>query len=102
VIKDVKFEENLEYRRSQESSTVIEDEEKKALKDEKQLVAHILGAEEELVPSSSSRRPRWIVQTLRDTGETPRSSFRERKPLRNFMNYMVLMSNIIDVEPSIF
>jgi hypothetical protein len=39
---------------------------------------------------------------MRDASETPRSAFREHKPWRNFMKYMVLMSSIIDVEPSSF
>jgi hypothetical protein len=34
VSRDAKFEENLESRRSQESSVVAEDEEQQALKDE--------------------------------------------------------------------
>jgi hypothetical protein len=39
---------------------------------------------------------------LRDVGEAPRSTARERRPPRKFPNYMVLMSSIIDVEPSNF
>jgi hypothetical protein len=39
---------------------------------------------------------------LRDAGEAPRSAVRERRPPKKFPNYMEVMSNIIDVEPSIF
>jgi hypothetical protein len=61
--------------------------------------------EETLAPSSSVRRPRWFTQTLRDAQEyvgAPRSTFRESRPLKKFPNYMALMSNIIDSEPSSF
>jgi len=44
----------------------------------------------------------WLLQTLRDVGEIPRSVVRECEPLRKFMNYMILMSSTIDVEPSSF
>jgi hypothetical protein len=39
---------------------------------------------------------------LRDVGEAPRSAVRERKPSKKFPNYIVLMSSIVDVEPSNF
>jgi hypothetical protein len=39
---------------------------------------------------------------LRDVGEAPKSANGERKPPRKFLNYMALMSSIIDVEPSSF
>jgi hypothetical protein len=39
---------------------------------------------------------------LRDIGEAPRSVVRKHRPPRKFLNYMVLMSSIIDVEPSSF
>jgi hypothetical protein len=39
---------------------------------------------------------------LKDVGEAPRSAIREHKPLKNFLNYMALMSSIINVEPSSF
>jgi hypothetical protein len=39
---------------------------------------------------------------LKDVGEAPRSAVRERNILKKFPNYMELMSNIIDVEPSSF
>jgi hypothetical protein len=34
--------------------------------------------------------------------ETPRSTFRKRRPPKKFLGYMVLMSNILDSEPSSF
>jgi hypothetical protein len=43
VRRDVKFEENLTSRRSQESSTVTEDEEQQAPKDGQQSAAQTLG-----------------------------------------------------------
>ena len=52
--------------------------------------------EEELAPTSSIRRPRWFEQTLRDAREhfdAPRSTFSERRPPRNFPNYMALYLN---------
>jgi hypothetical protein len=58
--------------------------------------------EEELALSSSVRRPMWILQTLRDAGEAPRSAIGERRPPRKFSNYMALMSSIIDAYPSYF
>jgi hypothetical protein len=39
---------------------------------------------------------------LRDDGEVHRSVFRKGRPLKKFSNYMALVSNIIDVEPSSF
>jgi hypothetical protein len=85
VRRDVKFKENLASRRSQESSTVTEDEEQQAPKDEKQSTTQTSGGEEELSPSSPVRRPRWLLQTLRDVGEAPRSVVREHKPPRKFL-----------------
>jgi hypothetical protein len=58
-------------------------------------VSHNLGREEDLSPSNFVRRHKWILQTLR-------SVVRECRPPRKFSNYMFLMSNIIDVEPSNF
>jgi hypothetical protein len=86
VRKDVMFEENLASRRSQESSTVIEDKEQQAPKDEQQFAAQTSGGEKALSPSSPVRRPRWLLQTLRDVGEAPRSVVRERRPPRKFPN----------------
>jgi hypothetical protein len=94
VSRDVKFEENLAFRRSQESLVVTEDEEQHAPKDEQQSIVQNLGGEEELAPSSLVRRPRWTLQILRDAGEAPRSAVRERRPPRKFPSYMVLMINI--------
>jgi hypothetical protein len=54
---------------------------------------------------TSVRRPRWFTQTLRDSQEhveTPRSTFRERRPPKKVLDYMVLMNNILDFEPSRF
>jgi hypothetical protein len=48
--------------------------------------------------------PRWFEQILRDAREhvePPRTTFRERSP-QKFPTYMALMTNIIDLEPSIF
>jgi hypothetical protein len=42
------------------------------------------------------------LQTLRDASEAPSSAVRESRPPRKFPNYMMLMSSIIDVEPSSF
>jgi hypothetical protein len=39
---------------------------------------------------------------LRDVGEDPMSVVKDNSPPRKFSNYMVLMSIIIDVEPSSF
>jgi hypothetical protein len=39
---------------------------------------------------------------LRDVGEAPRSAVREHRPLKKFSNYTVLISSIIDAEPSSF
>jgi hypothetical protein len=61
--------------------------------------------EEQSTPSTSVRRPRWFEQTLRDAREhvePPRSTFRESRPPRKFPQYMALMTNIIDSEPSNF
>jgi hypothetical protein len=102
VSRDVKFKENLASRRSQESSTVTEDKEQQAPKDEQQSTVQTSGGEEELSPSSPVRRPRWLLQTLKDVGEAPRSVHQRAQASKKFPNYMVLMSSIIDVEPSSF
>jgi hypothetical protein len=39
---------------------------------------------------------------LKDVGETPMSVVRESMAPKKFMNYMELMSSIIDVDPSSF
>jgi hypothetical protein len=102
VRRYVKFEENLASNISQESSVVTEDEEQQAPKDEQRPTVQTSGGEENLSPSNPVRRPRWLLQTLRDVYEAPRSAVRETIPLNKFTNYMVLMSNIINVEPSNF
>jgi hypothetical protein len=67
----VKLEEILAFRKSQELSLLVEDEEKETLKDEKCSTysssgSQTLGEEEELSPSNSARRPSWFELTLRD------------------------------------
>jgi hypothetical protein len=37
-----------------------------------------------------------------DVGEAPRSIVMDNMPLSKFPNYMVLMSSIIDIDPSSF
>jgi hypothetical protein len=44
----------------------------------------------------------WLLHTLRDSIEAPRSAFKESRPPRRFPNYMALMSSIIDANPSNF
>jgi hypothetical protein len=95
VSRDVKFKENLASRSTQESSAVTEEK-------EQQSTIQTSGGEEDLSPSSPIRRPSWILQTLKDVGEAPKSVVRERRPPKKFLNYMALMTNIIDVEPFIF
>jgi hypothetical protein len=107
ISRDVKFEEDFASRKSHEPIPVTEDEEQEALKAEPgSPMASSSGQqpsgeeEEPLAPSSSVRRPRWFTQTLRDAQEyveAPRSTFRESRPLKKFLNYMALMSNIIDL-----
>jgi hypothetical protein len=43
------------------------------------------GGEEDLSPSSPLRRPKWLLHTLRDVGEAPRSAVRENRPPRKFL-----------------
>jgi hypothetical protein len=80
---------------------VTEDKEQQAMKDNKKSVVQNLTGEKDLSPSSLVRRQRRLLQTLMGVGESPRSVVKECNPVRKFMNYMVLMSRIIDVEPSI-
>jgi hypothetical protein len=92
VSRDVKFEEDFAFGKSHKPNLVVEDEEQEASKVEP-------GS---LVPSTSVKRPRWFSQNLRDSQEhvqTPRITFRESKAL---LDYMALMSNILDSEPSSF
>jgi hypothetical protein len=42
------------------------------------------------------------LRDAREHVETPRSTFKERRPSKKFPNYMALMSSILDVEPSNF
>jgi hypothetical protein len=94
VSRDVKFEEDLASRKSHETLPVTEDEEQEALKVESRSSAtssvgsQPLGEEEERsAPSSSVRRPRWFMQTLRDAQEhveALRSTFRESNPPKKF------------------
>jgi hypothetical protein len=102
VSRDVEFKKNLASRRSQESSAVTEDEEYQDLKDEQQSTTQTSGGEEELSPSNHVKRPKWLLQNLRDVGEAPSSVVREQRPPRKFSNYKALMSSIIDVVPSNF
>jgi hypothetical protein len=44
----------------------------------------------------------WLLQTLNDVGEAPKSVVKERRPPKKFLNYMALMSSIIDGEPNNF
>jgi hypothetical protein len=102
VSRYVNFEEILTSRISQESLAVTKDEEHQSPKDGQQSTIKTLGGEEEFSPSRPIMRPMWLLQILRDASEAPRSVARECRSLRKFLNYMVLMSSIIDVEPSIF
>jgi hypothetical protein len=110
VSRDVKFEEDFASRKSHETLPVTEDEEQEAPKVESRSSStssagsQPSGEEEERsTPSSSVRRPRWFMQTLRDAKEhveAPSSTFRESRPPKKFPNYMALMSSIIDSESS--
>jgi hypothetical protein len=112
VSEDVKVEEEFASRKSHEPIPVIDDEEQETLKVEpgslviSRAVQEPLGEEGETrAPSTSGQRPQWFTQTLRDAQEhveSPRSTFRESRPLKKFPNYMALMSNILDSKPSSF
>jgi hypothetical protein len=110
VSRDVKFEEDFASRKSHEHIFVTKDEEQEALKVEPRSPVIVnttpLGKERETVaPSTSFRRPRWFTQTLREAHEhveTPRSTFRKRGPSKKFPDYMALISNNLDSEPSNF
>jgi hypothetical protein len=115
VSRDVRFEEDLAFRRSRE--TTADGEEQEAPKVEESTGPSSTGDQlsdheeesEELVdpvdpPSDEDTRPRWLRDTLRDAeGHTaPRGTFRESRPPQRFSSYVALMSNIIDSEPSSF
>jgi hypothetical protein len=58
-----------------------------------------------VAPCTSVRTPRRFSDTLRDAHEhveTPRSTFRERKPPKKFLHNTALMNNILDFKPSNF
>jgi hypothetical protein len=100
---DIKFKERLTSKKYQDSSIVIEEEEQQYMKDDHHsVVSHTSHGEEELSHSSYVRRPGWLLYTLRDAGEACRSEIRELKPPRMFLNYMSLMSSIIDAQHSSF
>ena len=59
--------------------------------------------EEQSTPLTSVKRPKWFEQTLRDAREhvePPRSTFRESRSPWKFLQYMALMTNITDSDPS--
>jgi hypothetical protein len=63
------------------------------------------GKGETVFPCTCVKRPRWFTQTLKDDQEhveTPRSTVKESVPLKKFLNYMALMSSILDSKPSSF
>jgi hypothetical protein len=109
VSQDVRFEEDLAFRRSHE---IIEGgEEQEAPKVEESTEQQPSDHEEskEFVdpsdpPSDEDTRPRWLRETLKDVEghTTPRGTFKERRPLQRFSSYVALMSNIIDSKPSSF
>jgi hypothetical protein len=54
---------------------------------------------------SEKRKPKWIQDTLEEAQGSvgnPRQAVRESKPLERFCNYLALVSNIREVEPSTF
>jgi len=81
---------------------VIEDKEKQAMKDEQKSTIQNSHGEEYLSPSTVDRRPMCLLQTLKDVREAPMSGVKECMPSRKFPNYLVLISGIIDVDPSNF
>jgi hypothetical protein len=93
-----------------ESMSMVEDEDWKALKEEHSSKTSISGiqpssGEEELSPSSSIIRFNWYELALRDAQErveAPRSTFRESRPPKKFPNFMEIMSSIIDSKSSSF
>jgi hypothetical protein len=111
VSRDVKFEENLASRKSQDLPVVAEGPQEVDPKDEPRAETSSAGSQtleevkEQSAPSTSVRRLRWFEQTLRDAREhvkPPRTTLQESKPPRKFPTYMALMTNIIDSEPSNF
>ena len=60
--------------------------------------------ERSLEDSPIKRRPTWFKQTLQDAKRlvAPSGTFRESKRPQIFAGYVALVSNINDVEPSLF
>jgi transposase InsO family protein len=111
VSRDVKFEENLAPRHSQDLPTVVEGAQEVDPKDEPRVGTSTAGSQtpvevaEHPVPSTSVGRPKWFEQTLRDARdhvESPNTTFQESRPPRKFPTYMALTTSIIDSEPSIY
>jgi hypothetical protein len=111
VSRDVKFEENLASKKSQDLPIAAERPQKVAPKDEPRAETSSAGSqileevEEQSTPSNSVRRPRWFEETLwnaQEHVEPPKTTFRESRPPQKFSTYMALMTNLIDSEPSIF
>jgi hypothetical protein len=91
VSQDVKFEENLASRKSQDLPAIAEGTQEVGPKDESREETSSAGSqtpvevEEQSSPWTSVKRPRWFERTLRDAQEhvePPRSTFRESKPPR--------------------
>jgi hypothetical protein len=106
--RDVKVKENLASRHSQDLPTVAEGSQEDP-KTEPRAETSTTGGQipvevqEQSVPSTSIRRPRWFEQTLRDAQEhvePPSTTFQESRPPWKFPTYMALMTNIIDSNPS--
>jgi hypothetical protein len=117
VSRDVRFEVELAFRRSRETTTETYGDEQDELNFEEStgpsnIGVHPLDHEDELEesvdpmdsPSDKDMRPIWIQDTLRDAKNhvAPRGTFKESRLPKRFSRYVVLMSNIIYCNPSSF
>ena len=55
-------------------------------------------------PSSSKRRPSWLMETLEDAKRhvAPKGTFRESKKPNRYQGYLTAMSTIVQSEPCTF
>jgi hypothetical protein len=117
INRDVTFDEDEAFKRSKESHMDEDREEQEALRDavmvDSTLEEPISEVQNEMVESErfvdppreaavTRKRLAWLRNTLQEAEghATPKGSFRESKKPHKFSSYVVLMSRIIDSEPS--
>jgi hypothetical protein len=119
VRRDVRFEEDKALRKAHDTGAKAAGDQELEIQKTKETQGTGAGSDDQIAdqdveqqdppvqetPSTRRKKTRWAEQTLREAQEyvdAPRTSVREISAPQRFSSYMALMSELLEVDPSIF